>query len=60
MLDVRQKILITELDPDFTNLYPWRIRSVRSSEFYFVGFVYDYVDYDYVDVDHGISPVCTI
>ena len=60
MLDVIPKILITEFDQDFTNPYPWRIRSARSSRVYFVGFVFDYVDYGYVDLDHGITPVCTI
>lgn len=60
MLDVIPKILITEFDQDFTNPYSWCIRSVRSSRVYFVGFVFDYVDYNYVDLDYGITPVCTI
>ena len=60
MFDIRQKILITEFDSDFTHLYPWYIRSARSSKVCFVGFVFDYVDYGYIFLDYGITPVCTI
>ena len=62
MVDIRQKILITKLDLEFTPR-SWWIRSTLKS-FYgnwviYVNF-YGYIDYNRAHYNYGIAPACAI